>query len=204
MAISLPDGTSIQAIDWVLKSSTGATIEMGTINTTSPKVTASLATDIPAGMGDTITMSGTTTAGTMCMGTSQPFNVVAGTTAMVSVNIVCGSVATDGGTGTVVVSSTVVPGDSCPLLGSSLITPRVTAIADPIDVMASASDSDMGDVLTFAWSATAGTFTSASSASTQYHCPMTAGMQTLTLRISDDHMPTPCTTVVTFPTVDCQ
>jgi hypothetical protein len=204
LALALPDGTSIPSIAWVLHTSGGAVIEMGTLNTTDPNVRASLATDIPVGMGDTVTMSGTTTAGAMCTGTSSPFNVVAGTTVMVAVNIICGSVTPDGGTGTVIVSSTVVAGDSCPILTSSLVSPLQTAIADPIAVMAGASDSDMGDTLSFMWSATGGTFTNAALASTDYHCPMTAGMQTLTLRITDNHMPTPCTTVVMFPAVSCQ
>ena len=203
-AIALPDSTEVHSVDWVLHSSGGAVIEMGSIDTTNAKVTASLAAVLPAGTGDTITMSGTSTAGVLCTGTSQAFDVLAGGTTMVSVNMICGSVTPDGGTGMVVVTSTIVAGDSCPLLTTSLIEPRVTAIASPIHLTATASDADMGDTLTFTWSATAGTFTDPSMASTDYHCPSTTGMQSLTLRIADNHMPVPCTTVVTFPAVDCE
>jgi hypothetical protein len=202
-SIVLPDSTTIDSIDWVLHSSTGSVVEMGSIDTSDAKTTASLAAVLPTGMGDTITMTGMTSAGVACTGTSSSFDVTAGGTATVSVNIICGNFTPDAGTGMLVVSSTVVSGDSCPVLTSSLISPLVTDIADPISVMATGSDADAGDTISFAWSATGGTFTSPTSASTSYQCPSTAGMQTLTLKISDNHMPESCTTVVTFPPVSC-
>jgi hypothetical protein len=204
LAVVLPSGDEIHAVDWVIHSSTGSVVIQGTINTTNAKSSPGLVAALPAGNGDTLTMSATTTEGVGCTGTSAPFNVVAGATATVNVNILCSSIVSDAGTGTIIAHGTVVAGDSCPVLTSSLISPQQTAIADPVAVTAAASDSDMGDTLTYAWTATAGTFTNASLASTQYHCSATAGMHTLTVTITDNHAPTPCATVVNFPPVDCQ
>jgi hypothetical protein len=204
LSIILPDGGQIPAVDWTIHASTGAVILYGTINTSNPKALPGFVAALPAATGDTLTMSATTTTGVSCAGTSAPFDVTAGVTSNVAVNITCNSIMPDAGTGLIIAHGTVVAGDSCPNLTSSLVSPQQTGLANPIDVMATASDSDVSDTLTYAWSATAGTFTSASSASTQYHCPATAGTQTLTLTITDNHAPTPCATVVTFPAVDCQ
>jgi hypothetical protein len=204
LSVVLPDGGEIRAVDWAIHASTGAVILQGTINTSNPKALPGFVAGLPAATGDTLTMSATTTTGVSCTGTSAPFDVVAGATANVAVNITCNSVTPDAGTGIIIAHGTVVAGDSCPTLTSSLVSPQTTAIVDPISVLATASDADGTDTLTYAWSATAGTFTSAASATTQYHCPATAGMQTLTVTITDNHAPTPCATVVTFPAVDCQ
>jgi hypothetical protein len=65
-----------------------------------------------------------------------------------------------------------------------------------------AADADMGETLTFSWTATSGSFMSASSATTHYTCGAT-GTQTLSVAITDSHTPTPCTTTVMFPPVSC-
>jgi hypothetical protein len=148
-------------------------------------------------------MTATTSTGATCSGTSAPFDVVVGQTAKIPVTITCGTVVPDGGIGTVVVTGTLVPGDNCPALVSWSISPQQTAAnGGTIDVSASASDADVSDTLTYAWAATAGTFTSGSTASTQYTCGA-AGTQTLSLTISDNHTPTPCTINVMFPPIDC-
>jgi hypothetical protein len=69
-------------------------------------------------------------------------------------------------------------------------------------VSVAATDADAGDTLTYAWSATAGTFVGASLATTQYTCAA-AGDQTLSVVISDNHMPSACSITATFPVVSC-
>ena len=71
-----------------------------------------------------------------------------------------------------------------------------------IDVSAMATDADTGETLTYAWSATSGTFSSVGSATTKYACGP-AGMNTLTVTVTDNHAPTPCSINISFPPVTC-
>ena len=201
LALSLPDGTSVSSVTWKVLSATNAVVVSGTLATSGSQRPSFIAS-LPSAVGDTVNMTATTSAGVTCAGTSDPFDVIAGHAVTVDVDIVCGATATDGGSGTIIVSGTFVPGDHCPVLTTWLISPQAAGAADPIDVTVGASDEDSGDVLSYAWTATAGTFTNAASTTTQYHCGPT-GAQTLTVRVSDNHAPVPCTSSISFPSVDC-
>jgi hypothetical protein len=203
LALTLPDGESVSSVSWKVLSSSSAVVASGMLNTSGSRQ-ISFISSMPPGMGDTVEMTATTSTNVSCMGTSSPFNVVAGQSVPVSVNLQCDVSPGDGGTlGSVVVSGAIVPGDHCPTLASYFISPQATMGSAPIDVTVAGADSDMGDTLTYAWTATSGSFASATSATTTYTCGAT-GAQTLTVAITDDHAPTPCTTHVTFPAVDCQ
>jgi hypothetical protein len=203
IALTLPDGSSITSVAWKVVSGTSTIVASGTLNTTGSRM-PSFISSLPAANGDTLNMTATTSGGVMCVGNSSPFNVVAGQSTMVNVNILCDGTVADGGTfGSVVVTGTLVPGDRCPALASWFITPQDTTGTDPIDVAVTASDPDSGDTLTYAWTATAGSFMSPTSATTQYTCAAT-GAQTLQVAITDSHAPAPCTTHVMFPSVNCQ
>jgi hypothetical protein len=201
LALSLPDGTSVTSVSWKILSASNATLVSGTLNTSGSQRPSFIAS-LVAGTGDTVSMDATTSTGVSCTGKSAPFDVVAGQAVNVAVNVLCGGTSSDAGIGSVVVSGTIVAGDHCPTLTSWLVSPQAAAAPDPIDVTVGASDQDTGDTLSYAWSATAGTFTTATSATTQYHCAAT-GSQTLTVQVTDNHTPTPCTTSIAFPTVDC-
>jgi len=203
LALSLPNGMSISSVNWQVLSSMGMTIIQGTINTSDPNLPPSVITGIPTGVNDTVSMSAMTNTGVACSGTSMAFNVVAGQAVNVPVNITCGSTMAGSGLGSAVITATVVAGDACPVVTAYSLSPAsATSPSGQIAVSVAGNDPDMGDTISFAWSATAGTFASASSASTTYTCT-TAGMQTLTVAITDDHTPTPCTTTITFPAVNC-
>jgi hypothetical protein len=201
LALSLPDGTAVNSVAWKILSASNTVIVSGTLNTAGSH-TPSFIASLPAATGDKVNMTATTTAGVSCAGTSAPFNVVVGQSVSVAVNILCEGTVADAGIGSVVVSGTVVAGDHCPTLTAWLIAPQQSAAADPIDVTITAADSDVGDTLTYAWTATAGTFASPTAATTQYTCAAT-GPQTLSVAVTDSHAPTPCTTHVSFPAVDC-
>ncbi|HVU49499.1 MAG TPA: hypothetical protein VHL80_02370 [Polyangia bacterium] len=203
LALTLPDGESVSSVSWQVLSSSSAVVASGMLNTSGNR-SISFISSMPPGMGDTVTMSAMTSTGVSCMGTSSAFNVVAGQSVPVSVNLQCDVSPGDGGVlGSVVVSGAIVPGDHCPTLASYFISPQGTMGSTPIDVTVTGADSDPGDTLTYAWTASSGTFANAAVATTEYTCGAT-GMQTLTVAITDDHAPTPCTTHVTFPAVDCQ
>jgi hypothetical protein len=201
LALSLPDGTSVNSVSWKILSASSAVIVSGTLNTSGSQRPSFIAS-LPPATGDTVNMTATTSSGAACAGSSAAFNVVAGQSVTVNVNVPCEGAVADGGIGSVVVSGTIVPGDHCPTLTSWLITPQASGAADPIDVTVSAADLDSGDTLSYAWAAPAGTFTNPSSAATQYHCGPT-GSESLSVQVSDNHTPIPCTTSITFPAVDC-
>jgi hypothetical protein len=203
LALSIPGGATISSVAWTVKSPSNQLLASGTTNTSRSGATASFAVGLAAGTGDVVTMTATTSAGDTCSGSSAPFNVVANQSSSVSVNLNCGSVVTDGGLGSVVVTGTVVPGDSCPVLASWTISPETAAAnGGQVDINATATDSDSGDTLSYLWSAAAGSFATATATTTTYTCGA-AGSQVLHLTVSDNHTPVPCSIDVAFPPVGC-
>lgn len=205
LALSLPGGVTITSVDWKVFSPGSATaVASGTINTSNASATPSVNLSLPQGSGYTVNMTTTTSDGSPCSGTSAAFNVSPGAaTVPVGVTIACGNVTPTPSVGQIVVTGTVVAGDNCPALTSSVISPETTAAnGGTIDVSVAASDADSGETLSYAWAATAGSFASASQASTQYVCGA-AGDQTLSVTITDSHAPAACAIHVTFPVVHC-
>jgi hypothetical protein len=198
LALSLPNGTTLNSVDWKILSSTNSVLRQGTINTSDPAATPSVDTSCPASTGDTVQMTGTTSDGTSCSGTSAPFNVTAGGSVMVGLTIVCGGGVPTQNNGSVIVNGTVVVGDNCPLLTSWVASPLVSSTGGQIDVAATATDADAADVLSYSWTATGGSFVMPGAATTKYNCTA-PGPQTLTITVSDNHAPTPCTTFITMP-----
>ena len=205
LALTLPGGATISSVAWTVKSSSTQVLASGTTNTSRSGATASFGVGLQAGTGYVVTMTATTSAGDTCSGSSAAFNVVANQTSPpVSVNLNCGTIATDGGgLGSVLVTGTVVPGDSCPALASWTISPETAAAnGGQIDIAATATDADSGDTLTYEWSAAAGSFVNVNTTSWTYTCGA-AGNQVLHLTVSDGHAPIPCSIDVAFPAVSC-
>ena len=202
IALSLPDGATIEAVSWTISSSSGAVLASGSADTGTSGTTASFAVGLPPGLGDVAAMTATTNAGLVCSGTSPPFDVRPGRATSVDVALVCASSGTDGGLGSVVVTAGLVQGDACPVIGSWLLSPLQGAAGSPIAAAVVVTDPDAGDRLTYAWTATAGSFSDPTLPSTQYLCGP-AGTETLSVTISDEHEPIPCVMNVSFPAVIC-
>lgn len=201
LVLALPDGTSVSSVAWQVRSSSNAVVISGTLSTAGSH-TPSFIASLPPSTGNTVRMTATTSAGVDCIGVSAPFDVIAGQSVAVAVSIVCGDVQAVPVSGSVAVSGTLVPGDHCPALTSWLIAPQASAAADPIDVTVVATDADAGETVHYLWKAASGSFANATAATTQYTCGAT-GSQTLTVEVTDDHAPTPCTTRFTFPPITC-
>jgi hypothetical protein len=143
------------------------------------------------------------------------FNVVAGQQVGVAVNIICGGSQVQTGSGSAIINGNVIAGDNCPVLTSWVASPlQTSAPTGQISVAAAATDSDSGETLTYAWTATAGTFAAATTPgvasgatdATSYTCT-TVGMQTLTVTVTDNHtVKNPngmnCSVTQTFP-INC-
>jgi hypothetical protein len=192
LAFTIPSGgPTIDSVHWLLTTTTNALIEQGDIDTRDVNATASVDVICPTGTGDLVTVSATASDGTSCYGISAPFDVIAGTPVSVPVTVVCGGGAPTTTPGVVQVTGTIIVSDSCPVISNFLVAPKQTSVGAAIDVGGHAADPDTGDVLTYSWTATAGSFTDPTAASTQYICS-TAGMQVITFTVDDNHSPTPC------------
>jgi hypothetical protein len=203
LALSLPNGATVGSVGWTVLSSSNAVLASGTTDTSNPSSTPSVSVGLPPGNGDTVSMTATTSQGASCSGTSAPFDVSVGHLVPVSVTLNCGNVTPDAGLGSVVITGILVPGDSCPVLTSWLVSPLETASAGgTIDVGVTATDANSGEVVSYAWTATAGSFADPTSSTTNYICG-TAGTETLTVTITDNHKPTACSVSASFPPVTC-
>lgn len=187
LAISLPGGATVSSVHYSVKNSSGTEVRFGDIATTDPGATVSVVIGgVPAGMGYTAILTATASDGTSCAGTSLPFTVTANMSTTVNVLLLCRGVVTNG---TVAVNGTI---DNCPSITSYVVSPLAVAPGGSINVNAAATDLDTSDVVTFKWTAsagtaTAGTFDSATSAMTVFHCPATgSSQQTLTITASDN------------------
>lgn len=196
LAFSLPDGLTINTVNYQVLSSSSSTLLQGTINTSDKNATVSLDFALPASLNDTITLNATTTSGLSCTGTSTPFNIVSGSVTTVSLGLNCGGGSQSNAPGVVVVNANVVEGDNCPSITSASVAPAQTSVGGTIAVAAMGVDPDAAETVSYAW-APATNFANATVASTTFTCT-TAGAQNITLTISDNHMPTPCTAKVTF------
>ncbi|WP_224250131.1 kelch repeat-containing protein [Hyalangium gracile] len=75
--------------------------------------------------------------------------------------------------------------NEAPLIDSLVASSTTIPTAGSITLVASAHDPNPGDTLSYAWSATAGTFSSPSEAATSWTAPVSTGIQTLTLTVTD-------------------
>jgi hypothetical protein len=125
---------------------------------------------------------------------------------MVTVTLVCGGGTPMQPNGSVIVNGTVIAGDTCPVLTQWEASPLQVESGAQIDVSATATDADMGQTLTYAWTATTGTFataifpgvTSGASVATKYSCGA-PGPQTLAVTVTDSYQPTGCSSQMIFP-----
>jgi hypothetical protein len=189
VALVLHGGSTLGWVNYTVFSSDHVALLAGGASVTDPNAALSVDLMVPPGEGDVLAMSATTETGGLCSGTSAPFDVVVGVAAGVSVTLVC----TPENTGA----------DHCPTIVSWTATPTATSLATAMlpatfDLSATASDSDPGDVRSFAWTATEGTFSDAAASAAVYTCGADPA-PAVTLTIDDNHTPSSCSTIVLLP-----
>jgi len=193
-------GVTIDTLTWAVLGPTGNVLSAGAADTGDPNALPAVLINVPSGKGEQVSLTATLSNGITCSGTSSSFDVASGQRVTVGVTVMCGTAATNG-LGSVLISTDLVPGDKCPVLSDwSVTSSPAQAASDRFDLAVSATDPDQ-DELSFAWTATSGTFIGAGAATT-YSC-QAAGAQTIVLSISDNHQPLPCTSLVRFPPVVC-
>ncbi|AFE04501.1 branched-chain amino acid ABC transporter2C amino acid-binding protein [Corallococcus coralloides DSM 2259] len=75
--------------------------------------------------------------------------------------------------------------NEAPFIDALVASSTSVAAGGSISLMAIAHDANPGDTLTYAWTATAGSFSTPSEAATSWTAPATAGIQSLTLTVTD-------------------
>ncbi len=75
--------------------------------------------------------------------------------------------------------------NEAPLIDSLVASSTSVLVGGTLSLQATAHDPNTGDSLSFAWSSTAGSFSSASARSTLWTAPASTGLQTLTFTVTD-------------------
>jgi cysteine-rich repeat protein len=183
MFLSLPNGATVNTVSYTI-SGNGITPIMGTVDVSGVGGKVSfVVSGIPQGNNYLVKLDAVSTDGSTTCGGQANFNITAKQTTQATVVLQCGG----NNTGSLQVN-----GVWCPQASSFSASPLVVGVGGTINVSAAAIDLDPSDdaTVTFAWSATAGTFAAANMATTTYTCSA-AGQQTLTIKVS-----------ATSPTVD--
>jgi hypothetical protein len=184
LELVLPNGLNATSATYIVWSS-GELVLQGVKDLTAPRADLALTLLVPPGKGDILALTVTTSRGNSCTGTSPPFDVLPGVPTQVSLVLSCLAANPQG--------------DSCPSVQAQLPSPAEANVpAGQISVTAAGSDTDPGDVLSFSWTASAGSFVDPTASSTDYVCT-TAGAQTLVLQVNDNHVPTSCTETFLLP-----
>jgi phospholipase C len=171
-------GVTVDTFAYAIKGPNGYT-KNGSIDVSQSTTIAAVIGGIPAANGFTITLTGTATDNTtQCLGTAS-FNVTAGATSTVTVNVDCHEVQT---TGSVLVNGVL---NVCPTIQGVSASPSTVLAGSNVSLSASAVDPDNGpSPLTYKWTATSGTFSSATAQNPTFTCTA-AGQATITLTVSD-------------------
>lgn len=169
-ALTLPDGASIEAIEYSITGN-GIAPLTGSVSVKDSSRATFRVGGIPAGQGYTISISTTTSDDQSCSG-SAPFDIVASQTSSVSVAIQCGTGQTQG---EVKVDASV---SQCPLVVGLSASPTEVNVGSSIALSSATSPGTAGVI----WSATAGQFGDPSAKSTSYTCDA-AGDQTVTVTL---------------------
>jgi hypothetical protein len=201
IAFAIPGGTTISQVNYSMTIN-GAAGPSGHFDTSDQNASPSFDIALQPSTNDTITLTATTSTGVSCTtGASAPFNIVSNQPSLVTLTLVCGTGSATSLPGTVDVRASVTTSDNCPNITQVVVAPFQTSVGGTISLSAVASDADAVDVLAYGWTATGGTLASPTGASDTYTCG-TAGAQSVTLSVNDNHTGGGCTASITLP-VNC-
>lgn len=179
LALKLANGANLKEVSFTVSGPALATPVTGVIPVESDLATVSaFIGQLPPGDYQ-ISLSGAADDNkTTCLG-SATFTILAAQTTGVTVPLICSS---PEARGDAVVNSTI---NQCPVLTSVVVAPLVNQDGFPTNVKATASDSDVGDVVTFSWSSGLGSFAANTQAVTTYRCPAANTTDVITVTVSD-------------------
>jgi alpha-tubulin suppressor-like RCC1 family protein len=175
LGLLLPDGTNVTSVDFLVTRN-GVEVRSGSMQVGADGRASIILTDLDAGDGYRVRLSTARDAGSFCEGEAD-FTVRADMTSNVNVILQCSDQTVDGN---VSINGSF---NICPKVTSTTVSPVTVAVGSSAAITAAASDRD-GDVLSFSWSASDGTFSAQTALDTQYTCA-SAGDKTLTLSVTD-------------------
>ncbi len=182
--LEVAPGVTISTLHWVITNSASGFSQSGNVNEQFANVIDFQVGDLPTGSGYTIALSATTTDGSLSCAGSATFAVASGATTPVSVVLSCSAFAD---AGNVAITATT---QVCPSIAGISVLPLETTLNEPVSLSATVVG---GTVPVFAWTATAGTFDNAASATPVFTCPGTPGSVTITLSVQPDAGSCPAT-----------
>src|SRR5262245_55052677 len=195
MELQIAPGVTINSVAFTINNAGTGFSKTGTVNVRFSNTISFQTGAIPAGPGYTITLSATSADGSFSCSGSAPFTVASGTTTSVGLTLSCSTA--PAGQGTIVVNGTT---QICANLDSISASPLETAVGTPIALSATGSAGPVP--VTFAWTATAGTFDNVLSATPVFTCPATPGPVTISVTVVPSAAS--CTTITTQSvTVTC-
>jgi hypothetical protein len=195
MDLQIGPSVTINTVTWTISNAMTGFTRSGTVNVKFSNSLQFVTGGLPAGAGYTLLLAATSADGAFsCTGTAS-FTVTAGSITPINLTFTC-STAPPGQGGVVVVGTTQV----CANLDSVGVSPLETAVNTPIALSATASAGSLPT--TFAWTATAGTFDNAASATPTFTCPSTPGPATITVVVSPSAPACPTVTTQSV-TVSC-
>jgi hypothetical protein len=178
LALQLASGATINSATYTIVGPNGFS-KTGNIELSAATKLSTTIGGIPAGNGFTITLSATTTDGSTSCGGSASFNVVARTTAAVTVPLTCHEAPR---TGSVMVAGQL---NICPTIDGLSANPAEVQVGSTIALAATAHDTDAGpSPLVFAWTTSAGTLSDSTAQNPTITCS-TPGIATVSLKVSD-------------------
>jgi mono/diheme cytochrome c family protein len=175
--LQIAPGVTISTISWNVANAGTGFSQSGTVNVQNSNTIRFQVGGVPAGTGYTITLNATSVGGAFTCNGSTGFDVAAGMTTSVSLTLTCQ--ANGNGSGSVVVSGTTAV---CATITGLSVLPLETTVNGPIALSATATAGPLTP--TFAWTATAGSFDNAASATPVFTCPATPATVTITLAVS--------------------
>jgi hypothetical protein len=188
MELQIAPGVTINTVNWAISNSTTSFSRTGSVNVRFSNTISFQTGGIPAASGYSIALTATSVDGAFTCSGSASFNVTAQMTTSVGITLNCST--TPAGQGTVVVNGTT---QICANLDSLGASPLETAVNTQISLSATGSAGSVPT--TFAWTASAGSFDSTTSANPTFTCPATPGQVTINVTVSPSAAT--CNTVTT-------
>ncbi len=183
-SLTLPGGEVLSSASWVITGPNGAStvVQQGTVNLQNSQQLSFTVGGILAGSGYSLSVTSTSVDGTVNCSGHASFAVTGGATTNVTVLMQCLANAPDAG-------SAAVNGQlySCATASGVSVSPSETTIGNSVSLTATAVGPNPG-ALAYAWSAPSGTFSSSSSATTNFTCT-SVGPVSLTITVSDGTVP---------------
>ncbi|MEY4513080.1 MAG: hypothetical protein RLZZ450_5202, partial [Pseudomonadota bacterium] len=183
LALTGGDGIVINRVDYTVTNAAGVEVLKNHVDLSDPLATFLVRLTLPAGTGYKIAMSAETTLGKACAGEAT-FNVVAGQTQMVSVDLLCDGENDGNNTGDVLVNGTIGqrPNPNCPDVAYVSASPLSTNVGGAVALNAAATST--AATVSAGWTASVGTIAAANLPNTSYTCT-TAGAAVLTFTVSE-------------------